>query len=113
MTEQLRLQGTYGGHLVQLLKQGYLELVAQGHVQMAYKYLQGGKFHISQCLVTLTVKKKKVLPDAQREPTMFQFVPVASVFLAPSLQVFIDINEISPSFPFFRLNSTSCLSFYS
>ena len=52
---------------------------------------------------------EKVLPDVQREPPVFQLVPVdsgsvtghhqrepGSIFFAPSLQVFLYINKIAP-----------------
>lgn len=60
----------------------------------------------------------EVLPDGWREPSVFQFVPVASwpgtehhwkepgsVLFAPSLQLLIDTDMISLSFPFSRLSS--------
>ena len=46
-TEQLRLEGTSVGHLVQppCFKQGHLEPVAQGHVQTSFEYLQAWRRH--------------------------------------------------------------------
>jgi len=55
--------GTSGSHPIQdpWLMQGYLETVAQDHVQTAFEYLQGWRLHNlsrqpMQCSVTLTVK---------------------------------------------------------
>lgn len=72
------------------------------------------------CLVTFT---KKVIPSVQEEPPVFQFVPLVSchasghqwwsLTLSSSQsfhQLFIDIDEISLSLLFLRLNSHSSLS---
>jgi len=64
-----------------LLKQGHLEPVAQDHIQMAFEYLQGWKLHnpLGQPVpVFSNPRRKKVFPDVQREPAVFQFVPIAS-----------------------------------
>jgi len=63
--------------------------------------------NLCQCSGSLPVKI--VFDDVQREPSVFQFVPIASgpvtahrgkepgsVFFAPSLQVFVQIKKIPP-----------------
>jgi len=93
-----------------LLKQGYLEPVAQGCVQTAFEYLQGWRLHnlSGQPVPVLGhPDSKKVFPDVQRQPPVFQLVPIASgpgtrhhwkepgsVLFALSLQVFIYIDKI-------------------
>jgi len=68
--------------LSNLLAQAVLpRMVAQDHVQMAFKYLEGWRCqnplaNLCQRLVTLTVKK--VFPDVQRDPPVFQCVPTGS-----------------------------------
>lgn len=42
ITEWLRLEETLRSHLLQALKQGQPEQVAQDHVQVAFEDLQGG-----------------------------------------------------------------------
>ncbi|KAK4806816.1 hypothetical protein QYF61_005612 [Mycteria americana] len=64
-----------------LLKQGYLEPVAQDHVQTAFEYLQGGRLHnlSGQPFPVLShPHSQKVFPDVQTEPPVFHFVPTAS-----------------------------------
>ena len=64
-----------------LLKQGHLELVAQDHVQMAFKYLQVWRLDSlpGQPVPVLThLHSERGLPDVERESPVFQFVPVAS-----------------------------------
>jgi len=96
-----------------LLKKGHLKPVAQDHVQMAFEYLQGWRLHnISGQPVPVLghPHSEKVFPDVQRQPPVFQFVPVASclvtrhhwkesgsVLFALSLQVCIHVDETSPS----------------
>ena len=83
-TKWLRLTGTSGGRLVYhlpLLKQGLLQLVAQEHVQMAFEHLQGWRLHnlSGQPVPVLGhPHSEKVFPDAQREPPVFQCVPIVS-----------------------------------
>ena len=67
--------------LTPLLKQGHLEMVAQDHAQMAFEYLQGWRLHnlTGQPVPVLSHPHgEKVFPDVQREPAVFQFVPIAS-----------------------------------
>lgn len=47
ITECLKLEGTFGGHLVQLplSEKGLLELVAEDPVQMIFEYLQGWRLY--------------------------------------------------------------------
>ena len=83
ITEWLRLEGTSGGHVVQtpLLKESYLELVAPDHVQTAFEYPQGWRFHkLSGQPVPVPghPHSKKVLPDVLAEPALFQVVLIAS-----------------------------------
>jgi len=64
-----------------LLEQGHLEPVPQDLVQMAlntFKDRDSTTFlgNLCQCFVNLTVNK--ALPDVQREPPIFHFVPIAS-----------------------------------
>jgi len=64
-----------------LLKQGLLLLATQEGVQTAFEYLQGWRLHsLSGQLVPVVGHpySKKVLPDVQREPPVFQFVFIAS-----------------------------------
>ena len=64
-----------------LLKQGHLGPVVQEHVQMAFEYLQGGRLHnlSGQPVPVLSnPHSKKVFPDVQTGPPVFQFVPIAS-----------------------------------
>ena len=64
-----------------LLKQGHLQPAAQDHVQVAFEYLQGWRIHSlpGQPVPVLGHSySKKVFPNAQREPLVFQFVPTAS-----------------------------------
>lgn len=106
-----------------LLRKGYLEPVAQEHVQVAFGDLRRRRlpsFLSNLCLVTFT---KKVFPSDQEEPPVFQFVPLVSCHatghhwwsLAPSslqsfYQLSMDIDEISLSLLFLRLTSHSSLS---
>ena len=77
-----------------LLKLGHLKPVAQGHVQTAFEYLQGGRLHnlSGQTLPVLShPHSKNVFPDVQREPPVLQFLPIASdsgTGYHPSLPVF-------------------------
>ena len=63
-----------------LLKQGHLDLVTQDHVQTAFEYLQGWRLRnlSGQRVPALShPDSKKVFPDVQRKPPVFQFVPIA------------------------------------
>ena len=109
-----------------LLKQGHLEPAAQEHIQTASEYLQGWRIHNlpRQPVPVLDhPHSDKVFPHVQREPPMFQFVPIASgpvtghhraepgsIYLAPLLQVLINTDEIPLSLLFSRLNSLSSFS---
>ena len=64
-----------------LLRQGHLEPVAQDRVQVAFEYLQGGRLHnlSGQPVPVLShPHSKTVFSEVQREPSVFQFVPVSS-----------------------------------
>lgn len=65
---------------IPLLKQGYLDQAAHGHVQMPFEYLQGAELHnlSGQPVTVLSRLYSEVLPDVQAEPPVFQFVPIAS-----------------------------------
>ena len=122
------LEGASGGHLVQppCSSKATYSLLAQNHVQTAFEHLQGWRLDNlpGQPVPVLSHSHcKKVFPDVQREPPVFQVVPIASgpvaghhweepgsVFFAPSWQVFISIDEIPLSLFFPRLNSPSSLS---
>lgn len=61
-----------------MLKQGYLEHIAQDHVQEAFDDLQGERLHhlSGQSVPVLSyLHSTKVLPGAQREPLVCRFVP--------------------------------------
>lgn len=106
-TELLKLAGTTGSPgPPPLLKQGHLQLVSQDHVQPAFEYYQGWTCH-NLCGQPGTVFSHshsiKMVPDAQREAPVSQFVPTIScpitmqhwkepgfVFSAPSLCVFVE-----------------------
>jgi len=104
------------------LKQGHLEPAAQDHV-LAFEYLQGWRLHNHPGQPVLVLRHRhseKGFPDVQREPLVFWFLAIAtgpvtghhweepgSVLFAPSLQVFIQTDEILPSLLFSRLNSAS------
>lgn len=111
--------------LISLLKQGCSKPVTQGYAPMAFETPQmiekptTSLENLGQCSVTYTVE---VFPAVKREPPVFVLVtsgPVTehdwkepnSIFLAPSPQVFIDINDIPLSWVFSRLRSPSSLSF--
>jgi len=99
-----------------LPNQSHLELVAQDYVQTAFEYLQGGTLqHLSGQPVPVFSHphSKKVFPDIRMESPVIHFVPIASgpftghrgkepdsVLFTPSLQVFIDFDDIphAPSF---------------
>ena len=49
----------------------------QDHVQTVFEYLHGWKLHNLSGQPVLVISQK-VLPDVQREPPVFQFVPIAS-----------------------------------
>ena len=64
-----------------LLKQRHLESHAWDHVQRGFECLQGGRFlNLSGQPVPVITHphNKKVLPDIQTEPPVFQFVPITS-----------------------------------
>ena len=94
------------------LKHGHLELVAQVCIQLGFAYLQGWRLHnlSGQPVPVLGhPHSKRVFPDVQREPPVFQCVSIGSgpvtghcrkepgsVFFIPSCQVFIYINKFPP-----------------
>lgn len=90
---------------------------------MAFEYIQEQRHH-SLCgqPILLLSQSEVMLPDAQEEPLVFQWCPVpgqhrkeaVSVLFAPSLQVFMYIDEIPLTLPFFRLHypSSPSLSSY-
>jgi len=72
------------------------------------------------CASAWSPSQQKSVPDVQREPPVFQFVPIASgpatghhpeepgtVLFAPSLQLFMHIDEMLLSLLFSRQNSPS------
>lgn len=67
-----------------LHREGHLESVVQDHVPVAFEHLQGRTLH-NLCGESVPLlshphnKKKKVFPDVQMEPSVFHFVPIASV----------------------------------
>ena len=68
-------------HPTLLLKQGHLDQAAQDCVSTAFEYLQGWKLHnlSGQPVSVLShPHSKKVFPDVQREPPVFQLMPIAS-----------------------------------
>lgn len=100
-------------------------LFMQGHpgagctsLQTSFAYLQGERFHSLPgqpvpLLINPHRKKKKKVPDLQRGPSVFQFMPIASspvtghqwkepgsLFLVSSLQIFLTL---------IRLPSEHCL----
>jgi len=93
-----------------LLKQGHPEQVAQDRIQAAFEYLQGWRLHhlSGHPVPGLSHHHSvKVFPDVQREPPVSQFVPIAScpvtghcwkepgsVLCAPSLQLFVYVDEV-------------------
>jgi len=109
-----------------LPKQGHLKQVAQAHGLTAFEYLQAqriNKFPVQPVPVLSHPHSEKMFPDVQREPPVFQLVLIASgpvpghhreepgsALFAPSLQVFMYIDEIALSLLFSRLNSPSSLS---
>lgn len=77
----------------------------------------------SDSVRSFSQKKKNVFPDVQRQLTVFQFEPIASdlvtryrrkepgsIFFAPSIQMFINIDEMLLSLLVSRLSSFSSLS---
>jgi len=78
----LRLEGTSGGNLVHPPAQaGTPTASCPGLVQTVFEYLQGGTLHhLSGQPVSVLghPHSKKVFPDAQREPPVLRFVPIAS-----------------------------------
>lgn len=79
----LRLAGTSGGPLTQptLFKLGYLELVAQDHIQMAFEYPQWWRVHnISGQPVPMidqSPSQWKSVSCVQMKSTVFQFATTA------------------------------------
>lgn len=85
---------------------GHLEPVAQDHVQMAFKYLQGWTLHLSGQLVPVSdhPHSKKSVSWSSEGISCVSFVPITSssitmlylqsltLFLALSLQVFITFS---------------------
>ena len=60
------------------LKQGQLEQVASDRVQLDFEYLKGWRLHNHSGQPLPVVghpHSKKVLPDVQTDPSVFQFVP--------------------------------------
>ena len=98
-------------------KKGHVQLAAQDHAWTAFKYCPRWRLHslLGQPVLTLhhahskkPNQNKTVFPDFQTKPSVLQFLPTASspttghhwkqpgsVFLAPSLQVFIYIHKPS------------------
>jgi len=66
---------------ITLSRQGHLQPVAQDHAQTDFEYLQRLRLHNllgEPVLVLSDPHTEKVFPDIQREPLMFQCVPIAS-----------------------------------
>jgi len=70
------LEVTFGGHLVRSpAKQGHLQLVVQGHVQVAFEYLQGQRLHNlpEQPVPVLShPHSRKEFPDVQMKQAEMQ-----------------------------------------
>ena len=123
MSERLRLTGILGGYLVTLLRQGLPRVGSPGPHPGGF-WRSPRKRSCSISAVSLPVlhysHSTQVLPSAQGEPPVLQFVPVSSdlgtghhgapIFSAPSSQVFIYSNETSLSLFFTRLNGPSSLT---
>lgn len=65
-----------------LLKQGHQKLVAQDHVHINMPKTEDTRIFLGnlfQCSVTLT--EKKVFPDFQMEPPVFNFMYIAPCLL--------------------------------
>jgi len=109
----LRLEETSEAHLVHPPAQaGPPRPFVQDCVQVAFEYLQGQRLHNlpGQPVPALChPHSKKVFPDSQREPPLFQFVPIAScpvtghhwkepdsMLFSPPLLVFLYIDKIPP-----------------
>jgi len=108
-----------------MLKQGHLEPTAQDCIQAAFQYLQGWRLHkLSGQLMPVLghSHNKEVFPKVQREPPVFQFVPIdsgtvasnhckksSSLIFISSHEVFIHIEKVSLRLFFSRLNSPSSL----
>jgi len=109
-----------------LLKQGHPDPVAQDHIRRAFGYVQGQRLHNlpgQPVLLCGHPDSEKAFPDVQREPAVFQCVPVASgpvtghhckesgSIFTPSVHLFVHIDEITTtSLLFSRLSSPSSLS---
>ena len=94
--------------------------------QTAFEHLQRRRLHNlpGQPVPVLSQPhSKKAIPDVQRDPPVFQFVPIASgpvtghqwkepgsILFAPSLQEFMYTNKVPLNLLFSRLNSRSSLS---
>jgi len=85
ITEQLRLVGTSGGHLVQPF---YSSRVTKNRLPRTMSRwllnISEGRLHnvSGQPVPVLSHPHiKKVFPDVQREPSVFLFVPIASRIL--------------------------------
>jgi len=110
-----------------LFMQGHLELVVQDHIQLAFRYFQGGGIHNfpEQPMPVLShPDKKSVFPDIQTESPVFHCpLPLVlslgiteksgSILFAPSLQVFICIDEILTEPSVFQVKqSQPCQPFF-
>jgi len=123
ITERLRLERTSGDHLVQPpCSSSDTQSQLSRTVQAASECLQGWRLHhfSGEHVPGLGyLHSENVFPDAQREPPLFQFVPIASglvtghhweepgcIFFTPCLQVFIYIDKIpaEPSPTWMRLD---------
>lgn len=109
-------------HLVQFLpKQGHTQQGTQAHIQAAFGDLQRDSIASGEALQTFQhLCVVKVFAEVQRKP---QFVSTAScrgsghhwkepgpILSAPSLQLYIDVNEIPLGCFFSRLNRCRYLS---
>ena len=82
-TEWLWWEGTSRGHLIQPLgsSRAICSQIEQDHVQTAFECLQEWRLHhLPGQLIPLLSHpdSEKVFPNVQTEPSVFQFVPIAS-----------------------------------
>jgi len=84
-----------------LLKQGHLELLVQDHVQTAFEYLQGWRFHNfpGQLVPALShPHRKKAFPDVQREPPVFSLCPLSVVLSLGTTEESLAPSSLHPPF---------------
>lgn len=110
ITAWLRWERTFGGHLVESpcsSRAIYSQLPRNTSRWLLNISKDGGSATPLGNLCPVTLTAEKLFPDVRREPHVFHFVSVASrpvpghhweesssIFFAPSLQVFIHIDEV-------------------